>query len=425
MTYDGIHHYAYDAENRISNVDSGSTASYTYDAQGRRTAKEAATYYVYDLSGHVMSEYGNCQTCWTVGYIYVKGGLAAMYENSTTFFVHPDHLGSTRLMTAYPTPSIYDCHDYYPFGELIACGSTGGTTHKFTDKERDTESNLDNFGARYMASTLGRFMSPDPANAGANSTNPQSWNMYSYVLNSPLLFTDPTGLGPCEEDNDDPSCAPGTGNGFGYSTYPQPIMNMDSHIPIPLPGTGDDCGSNPTLPGCPTGQDLKPASGCAFFDGGMHCWGGGFSGAQGPQLFQSRDPRPAPAPPPTRTYFPWVISWVIPIAPVPGLGGVGPAGDFEFNPATGTVCGGLGIGASGGKNVAGGPLSSGKMFGGRSYPEGADDILSGTSLSIGYNTPILLGVQGLVNTSGMAYGVTGGVPGVGATVTYSVCSQIF
>ena len=39
---------------------------------------------------------------------------------------------------------------------------TKGTTHKFTGKERDGESGLDNFGARYLTSSIGRFMSPDP-----------------------------------------------------------------------------------------------------------------------------------------------------------------------------------------------------------------------------------------------------------------------
>ena len=57
---------------------------------------------------------------------------------------------------------------------------------KFTGKERDAESGLDYFEARYMSAAQGRFMSPDPENAGAFAGNPQSWNAYSYVVNNPL-----------------------------------------------------------------------------------------------------------------------------------------------------------------------------------------------------------------------------------------------
>jgi RHS repeat-associated protein len=64
----------------------------------------------------------------------------------------------------------------------------------FTGKERDSESGLDNFGARYDSSNLGRFMSPDPYNAGAFLDGPQTWNAYSYVLNNPLNAVDPNGL---------------------------------------------------------------------------------------------------------------------------------------------------------------------------------------------------------------------------------------
>jgi RHS repeat-associated protein len=65
----------------------------------------------------------------------------------------------------------------------------------FTGKERDTESGLDYFGARYYGSSMGRFMSPDPGwMLQADVSNPQTLNMYSYVLNNPLRFIDPTGL---------------------------------------------------------------------------------------------------------------------------------------------------------------------------------------------------------------------------------------
>jgi RHS repeat-associated protein len=62
-------------------------------------------------------------------------------------------------------------------------------------KERDTESGNDYFGARYYASSMGRFMSPDPSGlAYADPTNPQIFNLYAYALNNPLKYTDPTGM---------------------------------------------------------------------------------------------------------------------------------------------------------------------------------------------------------------------------------------
>ena len=67
--------------------------------------------------------------------------------------------------------------------------------YKITGKERDTESGNDYFGARYYASTMGRFLSPDPLFIDAQRlTDPQSLNLYSYVRNNPLGLTDDTGL---------------------------------------------------------------------------------------------------------------------------------------------------------------------------------------------------------------------------------------
>jgi RHS repeat-associated protein len=74
--------------------------------------------------------------------------------------------------------------------------------YKFTGKERDQESGLDNFEARYLGSSLGRFMSPDPM--GGKTEDPQSLNRYAYVRNNPLTLTDPTGMNfglPCSGDN--------------------------------------------------------------------------------------------------------------------------------------------------------------------------------------------------------------------------------
>ena len=73
-----------------------------------------------------------------------------------------------------------------------------GIRSRCNGKERDSESGLDNFGARYDASALGRFMTPDWATKPtdvpyANFGNPQSLNLYIYVKNNPTTFGDPDG----------------------------------------------------------------------------------------------------------------------------------------------------------------------------------------------------------------------------------------
>jgi RHS repeat-associated protein len=61
-----------------------------------------------------------------------------------------------------------------------------------TGKERDSETGLDYFGARYYGSNMGRFMSADSASY-SNSKDPQSWNLYAYSLNNPVTFRDADG----------------------------------------------------------------------------------------------------------------------------------------------------------------------------------------------------------------------------------------
>jgi RHS repeat-associated protein len=119
-----------------------------------------------------------------------------------TCYISTDHLGSTRLVTG-DNASIIARHDYLPFGEEILTGQAGrnaewgdtdNVNQKFTGKERDQETGLDYFGARYYGSALGRFTSPDPVVITTERLmNPQQLNLYAYVANNPLRFIDPTG----------------------------------------------------------------------------------------------------------------------------------------------------------------------------------------------------------------------------------------
>jgi RHS repeat-associated protein len=86
--------------------------------------------------------------------------------------------------------------DFYPFGGEIAYTNTCAQNYKFTGKERDSESNLDNFGARYNASQFGRFMSPD--SHVPSLTNPQSLNKYTLNFDNPLRWIDRNGQFPTE-----------------------------------------------------------------------------------------------------------------------------------------------------------------------------------------------------------------------------------
>jgi RHS repeat-associated protein len=138
-------------------------------------------------------------------------------------------------------------HDYLPFGEELIAGQGLRTSaigyvadnvrQKFTLKERDNETGLDYFGARYYGSTQGRFTSPDPFSIILLRQNspkddkaqeaflqfvgdPRRWNRFAYAVNSPLVFTDKTGLdiviienGPTKNPNDSKS----GGNPLGHT----------------------------------------------------------------------------------------------------------------------------------------------------------------------------------------------------------------
>ncbi len=82
---------------------------------------------------------------------------------------------------------IYDCSQHFVHSRVSG-------PSLFTGKERDTESGLDYFGARYYASNMGRWTSPDPLNlTDERLLNPQTLNKYGYAANNPLKYIDPDG----------------------------------------------------------------------------------------------------------------------------------------------------------------------------------------------------------------------------------------
>ncbi len=97
------------------------------------------------------------------------------------------------MITSADGSQIEQESDYYPYGGEPVITS-GLNSYKFTGKERDSETQLDYFGARHYASSMGRFMQPDPMFFQASMvTDPQRFNLYAYVRNSPLNLVDPTG----------------------------------------------------------------------------------------------------------------------------------------------------------------------------------------------------------------------------------------
>jgi RHS repeat-associated protein len=137
-----------------------------------------------DLSGNLKSEY-----------VFFAGERVARkdFPGLAVFYYFSDHLKTASVITD-SAGNIKEEEDYYPWGGELQITNNDSNHYKFTGKERDAETGLDYFGARYYGNSLSRFITPDPLLNSGQPWNPQSWNRYSYVENNPLRYTDPTGL---------------------------------------------------------------------------------------------------------------------------------------------------------------------------------------------------------------------------------------
>jgi RHS repeat-associated protein len=198
--------YGYDTGGNLTSDPTTPVNGIVYDPENRQTqytkTGQATNYYFYDGDSHRVKKIDGSGT--TV-FVYNMGGqLIAEYTSGTpsgggTSYLTSDHLGSTRVVMK--SDGTTTRHDFLPFGEEIQAGIgartagqgyvTDSARQKFTQKERDNESGLDYFLARYYSSAQGRFTSVDPGSF--TPADPQNWNRYTYVQNNPLKFFDPNG----------------------------------------------------------------------------------------------------------------------------------------------------------------------------------------------------------------------------------------
>ena len=189
------HKNSYDAEGRLISGNYGAT-TYLYDADGFRVAKQSSgstsNVYFYDVAGRVgVVTDGALNVLRTE--LYAGDRHLATYQGSSIYYTHSNWLG-TEAARSDGNGNLCETISSLPFGDYQQTSGTCSPTPAFyTGKERDSESGNDYFGARYYASTMGRFLSPDEPFANFDQKDPQSLNMYSYVQNNPLTNTDPDG----------------------------------------------------------------------------------------------------------------------------------------------------------------------------------------------------------------------------------------
>jgi RHS repeat-associated protein len=213
----------------------------TYDALGRMVEQNrggAYTQVVYAPSGAKLALMN--ATTLQKAFVPLTGGSLAVYNSSgLEYYRHPDWIGSSRFAST-PSRTMFSDAAYAPFGESYA--QSGTLDLSFTGMNQDTHSNVYDFPAREYG-IQGRWPSPDPAGlASVNPADPQSWNRYAYVRNSPLMLTDPTGMD--------------TSADFAYMDFMalawEGLSSDASAVPILWGPVSHGCDQFPLAAACPT-----------------------------------------------------------------------------------------------------------------------------------------------------------------------------
>ncbi|MDX8031676.1 polymorphic toxin-type HINT domain-containing protein [Lentzea sp. BCCO 10_0856] len=193
----------WDLEGRVATtVDESGASSYVYDADGHRLIKRDPTGRTLYLPGQEL-RYTASSGAKTCTRYYTHAGQPIGTRTSTGItWMSADQQGTTQI-TINALSQKVSTRRTLPFGEVR--GGTG-TWPAFMDKGlvggTVDNTGLTHIGAREYDPAIGRFISVDPI---MDTTDPQQWNGYAYANNSPVTFSDPTGLlamgcmddGPC------------------------------------------------------------------------------------------------------------------------------------------------------------------------------------------------------------------------------------
>jgi len=190
--------YTWDAQDRLTGamLPDGTTAVYSYDADGRRVGQIVAgqtTHYLWDELSPYSDVVLETDAAGTPLASYVLGNTQLISQTRsgvTSFYLH-DGQGSVRAL-ANIAGSITDTYAYTAFGELYTQIGTTVNSYLYTGQQFDAVTELYSLRNRYYSPSVGRFYSQDtfPPDLG----NPVGLNRYAYVSNNPVNLIDPSGL---------------------------------------------------------------------------------------------------------------------------------------------------------------------------------------------------------------------------------------
>ncbi|GGI45787.1 hypothetical protein GCM10008018_13870 [Paenibacillus marchantiophytorum] len=186
--------YTYDLLNRLTSVTSGTiTTSFAYAPNNLRYKKTSGTQtvqYQYNANGQVISESDGNNT---VKANYIRGDrLLAKKETSTSkmyYYLYNGHGDVVQIVDANGTT--VNQYQYDEWGNIVNKTEGISNSFKYAGEQYDDETGLYYLRARFYDPSVGRFINEDSYEGQIN--NPLSLNLYTYVENNPLIYSDPTG----------------------------------------------------------------------------------------------------------------------------------------------------------------------------------------------------------------------------------------